>query len=74
MPTQPDKVKTATNYPIQKVAVSGAVGAFVIILVYVLHQFAGVDLPPEVVAAITTLLMFGAAYITPLRAEEVEVL
>lgn len=72
--TQPTRVATATNYPIQKVMVPAAVGSFVTILVYILRAFAGVDLPPEVIAAVTTVLMFGAGYVTPLRAEEVEVL
>lgn len=72
--SQPAKVTTATNRPIQKVYVPAAVGSFVTILVWVLQTYAGTDLPPAVIAAITTLLMFGAGYITPLRAEEVQTL
>lgn len=47
--------------PHPKVAAGGAAGAASIVLVWALAQ-AGVEIPPEVASALTTLLSFGAAY------------
>ena len=57
--------RTRTNYPTQKVTAVGAAGAVSIVLVWVLHQFAHLDMPVEVASAITTLLAFLAGYFTP---------
>ncbi len=48
--------------PHPKVAASGTAGAATIVLVWVLGQ-AGVSVPPEVAAAVTTLLSFAAGYL-----------
>ena len=48
--------------PTPKVAAAGAGGAASIVLIYVL-SLVGITLPPEVAAAITTLLAFGAGYL-----------
>jgi len=48
--------------PTPKVAAAGVAGAVTTILVFIVAQI-GVDLPPEVAAAITALLAFGAGYI-----------
>lgn len=48
---------------------AGAAGAFTTIMVWVLKQYAHVDIPPEVQGAIITLITavgaFSAAYIAP---------
>jgi hypothetical protein len=48
--------------PVPKVAASGVAGACTTIAVWLLQQVTGVVMPPEVVAALTTLLMFGTGY------------
>ena len=49
--------------PVPKVAASGLAGATSTILVWLLQQGMGIATPPEVVAALTTLLMFGVGYL-----------
>ncbi len=48
--------------PVPKVAAAGAGGAAAIVLVYVFNLL-GVELTPEVAAAVTTLLAFAAGYL-----------
>ena len=48
--------------PTPKVQAAGAAGAVTTVLVWGVG-LAGVDVPPEVAAAVTTLFAFGAAYI-----------
>lgn len=48
-----------------KVAAGGVAGAVTIILVWILNTGAGVDVPPEVASAITTVLSFAAGYMMP---------
>lgn len=48
-----------------KVAAGLLAGWLTVILVYVLHHWAKVDLPPEVGAAITGLIGFGASWAAP---------
>lgn len=48
-----------------KVAAGGVAGAVTIILVWLLNTAAGVDVPPEVASALTTVLSFAAGWITP---------
>lgn len=50
--------------PTSKVAAGGVAGALTIILVYVLAEV-GVDLPPEVASAVTTVISTAAAYLRP---------
>lgn len=45
-----------------KIAVAGVAGAVTTILVFVVNEL-GVDVPPEVAAAVTTILSFGAGYL-----------
>lgn len=45
-----------------KVAAGGTAGAATILLVWLLAQ-AGVDLPPEVASAVTTLIGFAAGWL-----------
>ena len=45
-----------------KVAAGGVAGALTVVLVFVLTQV-GVELPPEVASALTTLISFAAGYI-----------
>jgi len=45
-----------------KVAAAGIAGALATVVIYVASQF-GLVLPPEVAAAIATLIAFGAGYL-----------
>lgn len=45
-----------------KTAASGVVGCVTLVTVFVLGEL-GVDVPPDVAAAVTTILMFVAAYL-----------
>lgn len=47
----------------QKAGAAGAAGAGTVILVWIVG-LAGLDVPPEVASAFTTLLATGAAYFT----------
>jgi len=51
--------------PRPKVAAAGIAGAAATILIWILHDLAGVDVTPEVAAAIATILAFLAGYFTP---------
>jgi hypothetical protein len=50
-----------TAKPTPKVAAVGVAGAVTIVLVWVAGLL-GIEMPPEVAAAIATLLTFGAGY------------
>lgn len=52
----------STAEPTQKVAAAGIGGSLTVVLVYVLGQF-GVELPSEVVAALTTIVAFLSGYL-----------
>lgn len=54
----------STNVPTNKVAGAGLAGAVSIVIVWALGM-TGVDVPPEVASAITTILAFGTAYLIP---------
>lgn len=58
--------------PINKVMNSTLAGAIILIVVYLLHQFAGVDLPTEISAALTTIIMSLVAYLTPIAPGEIK--
>ena len=49
--------------PSPKVTVGLAAGAIVTVLAWVLSETASVDLPPEVSAAVTTIIIAVAAYV-----------
>ena len=66
------KARSASAAPTAKVASSGAVGAFVLIVIWALDDYAGVSVPPEVAAALTTLLSFIAGYLTKPKPGEVK--
>jgi hypothetical protein len=51
--------------PRRKVGAAGAGGAITTIVIWVLHDLAGVEVTPEVAAAITTVVAFLAGYFTP---------
>lgn len=46
----------------RKVAAGGIAGAVTTVIVWALSEF-GVEMPPEVAAALTTLLAVGAGYV-----------
>lgn len=48
--------------PVSKVAAGGTAGAVSIVIVYIAGQL-GVDLPPEVSSALTTIVSFAAGYL-----------
>ena len=58
----PVAVPAGTVAPIPKVAAAGAAGALTTVLVFVAEQ-RGVDIPPEVAAALTALIAFAAGYL-----------
>ncbi len=51
--------------PRPKIAAAGIAGAATTILIWILHDLVGVEVPPEVAAALATLLAFAAGYLTP---------
>jgi hypothetical protein len=48
-----------------KVTASGLAGAVVVVIVYSLHQWAHVDLPDVVSAALTVIVGFAGGYLAP---------
>lgn len=52
------------DLPYRKVGVGAAAGALTTIAVWVLKQ-SGIEMPPEVAAALTTILTFAVQYMTP---------
>lgn len=50
--------------PQPKVIAGGIAGAVTIVLLWVLGTYAGVQVPQEVAAAMTTLFGFAASYLT----------
>lgn len=56
-------VDQPTALPTNKVIAGGSGGAAVLILVWALQQFAGVQVPPEVASALATILGFALAYL-----------
>lgn len=51
-----------TNHIQPKVTAAGAGGAFSVLVVFVLAQV-GVELPPEIASALTTVFAFAAGYL-----------
>ena len=49
--------------PTAKTWAGGASGAVVVCIIWVAHQWGGVDIPPEVAAALVGLITFAASYI-----------
>lgn len=59
-----------TGKPVRKVAAGGVAGAIVTIAVFVLKNFAKIDIPSEVASALTTVVTFLISYIVPPGADE----
>jgi hypothetical protein len=51
--------------PRPKVAAAGIAGAATTLLIWILNSFLGVEVSPEVAAALATILAFVAGYFTP---------
>lgn len=49
--------------PTPKVAAAGIAGAVSIIVVWLMHAAASIDVPPEVASAFTTVVAFAAGYL-----------
>lgn len=45
-----------------KIKAVGAAGFIVTVIVFLLHQFAGIELPEEVVAALVTVIAYFVGY------------
>lgn len=54
--------RSSWGAPTSKVAAGGAAGAASVVIVFIAEQF-GVDVPPEVGAAVAALLAFAGAYL-----------
>lgn len=65
-------VKTKSAAPLGKVAAGGAAGALSVILLWMLSEFGGIQVPGDVAAAFTLLLSTAAAYLMPLVPGELE--
>lgn len=50
--------------PQPKVVAGGIAGSVTAVLLWVLSEYGGVVLPPEVAAAVTTIIGFAASYLT----------
>lgn len=59
------------NVPNQKVSAATAAAALACILVFLLTNYAHIDIPPAVSDAITTIVVFVAGYFTPHSASDV---
>lgn len=62
--------QTAINAPIGKVAIPTAFAAVVTLCVFIAKQ-RGIEVPPDVAIAITTLGSFLIGYLVPLQSHEV---
>jgi hypothetical protein len=50
--------------PDRKVTIGALAGALVVVLIFGVQQF-GIVVPPEVAAAVTTLITFAISYLVP---------
>lgn len=66
------RYRVAGRRPIAKITSVTTAGAATIVLAWLVRQVAGIDIPAEVQAAITTLIASLAGYLTPLLPGEVE--
>lgn len=62
--------KMATGRIHQKVWSGGLAGAFTIIVVWVLHSFAGLKIPAEISSAITTVFTIVISWAVPPSAQD----
>lgn len=58
-------LKQATSRPTRKVGAGGLGGAVAVIVIYVLQRWAHLDIDATLSAAITTIVTFIVAYLTP---------
>lgn len=63
--------RVATKRPIKKVIAIFS-GALVAVVAWALKQFANIEIPGEVQAALIILVSAAAAYLTPIREGEIE--
>lgn len=66
------KYRVSSPAPILKVTSGALSGALVIVLAWLLKQYAGVDLPDEVQSALVVLISALVAYFVPIRSGEIE--
>ncbi len=57
--------------PIAKINSVALAGAATVVIAWALRQWAGIDMPAEVQAAMTTLVATLAGYLTPIRPGEI---
>lgn len=62
---------TASAKPVPKVTAAGLGGLLAALVIWGLKQFAQVDAPADVAAAITTVCSFAAGYMTPAERSQV---
>lgn len=67
-PSRPSLVSQPSGMPTRKVMAGGLGGAVVIVGAYILREAAGVTLPQEVTAALTTIVTFAFSYLARERA------
>lgn len=67
---EPESLTRGTA-PIAKVANAGWAGSAATVAIFICKQL-GLDLPPEVAAAIVTLAAYSAAYLTALKPREIK--
>lgn len=58
--------------PRRKVGVAAVAGAMTTLFIYLVQQITGRDVPAEAAAALTTLLSFGVAWLTPAEDQDEE--
>lgn len=63
-----DSVDQPTATPTRKVATAGISGAIVAIIFWLVGLVSDVEIPPEVAAAVTTIVAFALSYLVPERA------
>lgn len=64
--------RVASPMPIAKVSAGALSGALVIVLAWLLKQYADVDLPDEVQSALVVLISAMVAYAVPIQDGEIE--
>ena len=64
-------VRLASSLPIAKIQNAAIAGAIVVLLVWVLRTYAGVELPAEVQSAVTLLISLVVGYLTPIDVSEI---
>lgn len=55
-----------------KVLLGAAIGALTTIIVWAMHQFAKVDIPPEIALAGQTIMVFVGQYLIPITQDQID--